>query len=256
VYASVEPYSASQPRAGPQVPQRVQPIDPDELSEADRWKAAQTVAATLTTAHSPHPAHSPNHFLKVQLRRLSSPLTLTRRLRVRVTRARDAERENGAGSQGCQWSPDGSCLLTSCEDNVMRVYDLPTDCLVRPAAAAAVPNRPTTHTRMPSRPSASTDRRHAVSPLPRSPGSSDPRRGVQRRRAGVRAAARRLRRRGERAGGRDGVRLLLVQPDGRHGARVMLLLHVHARQAGAPVGRCHGPGEPASPTLKYHPASS
>ncbi|KAK3254455.1 hypothetical protein CYMTET_36330 [Cymbomonas tetramitiformis] len=31
--------------------------------------------------------------------------------------------------KGVRWSPDGACILTSCEDNVLRVYDLPTDCL-------------------------------------------------------------------------------------------------------------------------------
>ena len=68
VYASVEAYAASRPRAGPQVPQRVQPIDPDELSasEAGRWRATHTTAPSLLTADSPHPAHRPNHFLKVR----------------------------------------------------------------------------------------------------------------------------------------------------------------------------------------------
>lgn len=68
VYASVDAYTASQPRAGPQVPQRVQPIDPDELSagELGQWQAAHTTAPSLLTACSPHPAHRPNHFLKVR----------------------------------------------------------------------------------------------------------------------------------------------------------------------------------------------
>ena len=29
--------------------------------------------------------------------------------------------------KGCKWSPDGSCLLTCADDNILRLYDLPTD---------------------------------------------------------------------------------------------------------------------------------
>jgi hypothetical protein len=70
IYASVDAYATSQHRAGPQVPQRVQPIDPDELSagELGQWRAAHTTAPSLLTASSPHPAHRPNHFLKVRRR--------------------------------------------------------------------------------------------------------------------------------------------------------------------------------------------
>lgn len=28
--------------------------------------------------------------------------------------------------KGCKWSPDGTCLMTCAEDNVLRLYDLPT----------------------------------------------------------------------------------------------------------------------------------
>jgi WD40 repeat protein len=36
--------------------------------------------------------------------------------------------------QSARWSPDGACLLTNSDDNVLRVYDVPEDALVRRAA--------------------------------------------------------------------------------------------------------------------------
>eukprot|EP00242_Pyramimonas_sp_CCMP2087_P004178 CAMPEP_0198217554 /NCGR_PEP_ID=MMETSP1445-20131203/64622_1 /TAXON_ID=36898 /ORGANISM="Pyramimonas sp., Strain CCMP2087" /LENGTH=371 /DNA_ID=CAMNT_0043894293 /DNA_START=240 /DNA_END=1351 /DNA_ORIENTATION=+ len=31
--------------------------------------------------------------------------------------------------KGAVWSPDGSCLLSNCDNNVLHVYDLPSDCM-------------------------------------------------------------------------------------------------------------------------------
>lgn len=29
--------------------------------------------------------------------------------------------------KGCKWSPDGTCLMTCCADNILRLFDLPSD---------------------------------------------------------------------------------------------------------------------------------
>ncbi len=49
-----------------------------------------------------------------------------------TTRAASSAARANNFLKGVRWSPDGASLLSNSDDNVLRVYDVPADALVRP----------------------------------------------------------------------------------------------------------------------------